>query len=378
MSFRLILQVLSLLVMNVVSSQSPMNLIRLDSGITHQSVLEFNNDIDQFKVFITSEYHSTKGNHEVWRDMVEYLYVQEEVSTIIMEYPLSHEAFFNAYILNGNSDSLNMMKAKGGFNRELKNEMEFLRGFNESHKRKLIIKTVDVEYDCFIPIQLLQSLLPKIKSTGKIKDFLVKLRSVDTENRKKKYGEGLLEFMRSLEINIAYNQNEYANYLGDDYNFFRLIVSGTCLGNYNIEPFIKIITPESIIADSIYSNRRENFIYQNFTNVIKSEPKGKFVGQFGKAHCNLTKGDSIENNKYWESLAYRLQNRPDSPVLNKVCTFNISYVYCRMCLGQDLSSGYWLKNQTEIHENAALGTSLFKVPNPKNMGGYRYLLINRW
>ena len=188
----------------------------------------------------------------------------------------------------------------------------------------------------------------------------------------------MLDFIQSLEINIAYNHEDYANYLGDDYNYFRLIVAGTCLSNYDIEPFIKVITPESIRADSIFNNKRENFIYWNFASLINKNPEGKFLGQFGKAHCSLTKGDIVENNSSWESLAYRLQNGNDSPAQNGVCTFNISYAHCRMCLGQDLNSGYWLENQAQIHEKAALGTSLYKIPNPDLVGGYRYLLINRW
>ncbi len=303
------------------------NIVFLDSVNIDSSSTSFDAFKHQYRIFFTGEYHAIKDNSASQIAMIEYLYAKCRLRKVIMELPMSNTEFINAYILRANQDSLNMLKSTGGFNKEFKKLIDFLYDFNMrmNSKDRIEVLSIDVENDYYIPVGVLQRLLPLEDIPEEIKKNIIELKSFQVKKRSKLQTEEIARFIDVLSKDITLNSAVYEKYLGRNYPMFKCLLEGTKIGagnNYG-KKIIQINTPESLRNDSLFLCWREDFMYQNFLQILNTYSLEIFYGQFGKFHTSLQMNSENDFPINFMCLAARLQN--NVAIRDSVCSIDIVY-----------------------------------------------------
>ncbi len=290
-------------------------------------VSDTNKYLDNYRVFFTGEYHIHKGNSKIEIAMIIYLYSRLGLRKLVLELPVSYEEFINAYILRGKRDSLNLFKPKiWGFTYQFESVINFLSDFNKSNKEKISAVCIDTEEDFAFSVQALQSLIRKENRSIGMEKNLNALSNLNSRISKKNEYEYFENAILQIQKDVLLNPIIYQKILLHNYDKFQRILQGLLISlQYDFQKKNRIGIEEIKISDSIYFNRRESFLFDNYIQVIKEFPLDIFYGQFGKAHVSTKLYEEDLYNSKWCSLAARLNNYESSPAKNLVCSIDIVY-----------------------------------------------------
>lgn len=196
-----------------------------------------------------------------------------------------------------------------------------IREYYDKNKTKKInyityFSSIDNIYFCRMQqegtaINYLNSLIPEESPSEKIHETISNLKSARDEI---KTYDDLKEFAKNIKDDIDNNTMLYKDYLEDNFFDFSLVVE-------NI-----ISTADANTSNqSGYNQIREEQIYSNFKKIYEHFPKGKYFGQWGRAHIYQRCNYSYLGKQ--ERFAMFLNN-DDSPVKDKVLSISYEYKDC--------------------------------------------------
>jgi hypothetical protein len=291
-------------------------------------------DLQQFKVFITGENHSyTKSNAKLWLRMIKYLHQNAGVRNIMFEYGYSYGYLVNEYL---NTSDTSLFNSIDEFAYEPYSEaIQELKAYNDSlpEDQKLYFCALDIDRGVYPMVKMLAYLIPKAKRPhDSIYVHTQSILSLTSYNdfkldRNNRFDDGNgrgFNFKSSATLDLVHqnflaHEEKYKDFLGEHFEEFKKVIKD----NYAIRKQWIDYESSGAIQEYIF---RENFMHQRFLEE-QAKREGGWFGQFGRCHATQSiqkKGNSCEWFEF-NSLADRIKNTAGGSFKEKVMSVAILY-----------------------------------------------------
>ena len=264
------------------------------TDVTFKALELFENDLENNEIFIAGESHGSVKSIDMNLYLLKYFVERGNVKYILYEDGYASAQYLNIYLDTGDESILEDLfyKIRGTMSYTMEN-YNFLKGVYEynvtlEEEKKLRFIGIDKE-NPLVAIKYIRSLLPTAEPTDDITEEFI---SVIKELSKSTYIDKSKEAIQLLSD----GEKEIEKYLGKHYFDLTFTLKNLAVSEGQLD--------------------REDLLINNFIELYEYLPKGKFFGQFGGAHTNLS-----PNTK---SLAAYLQNNYEK-TKDKVISINYEY-----------------------------------------------------
>lgn len=215
------------------------------------------NNIDNYQVFFLGENHGVSIEPVLYYNFLTYLYKNANVRNLVIERGTSEALFINEYLKTGNEiyiaheifeDDINFLKKLYAFNQNLATEGK--------------INVIGVDYES---ITLLNKTFNLFQQKEQLPtDAITEVKTLFASLKNYKHMPKLMRKVRKI---IAYNEQDFKRYFGDNFHHVKSMVEN----------------------NAFYSkpNQRNNEFYKNFLAVSQNKIKGNFFVTMGANHTNL-------------------------------------------------------------------------------------------
>ncbi|WP_211135366.1 hypothetical protein [Clostridium paraputrificum] len=264
------------------------------TDVTFKALELFESDLENNEIFIAGESHGSVKSIDMNLYLLKYFVEKGNVKYILYEDGYASAQYLNIYLDTGDESILEDLfyKIRGTMSYTMEN-YNFLKGVYEynvtlEEEKKLRFIGIDKE-NPLVAIKYIRSLLPTAEPTDDITEEFI---SVIKELSKSTYIDKSKEAIQLLSD----GEKEIEKYLGKHYFDLTFTLKNLAVSEGQLD--------------------REELLINNFIELYEYLPKGKFFGQFGGAHTNLS-----PNTK---SLASYLQNNYEK-TKDKVISINYEY-----------------------------------------------------
>ena len=264
------------------------------TDVTFKALELFESDLENNEIFIAGESHGSVKSIDMNLYLLKYFVERGNVKYILYEDGYASAQYLNIYLDTGDESILEDLfyKIRGTMSYTMEN-YNFLKGVYEynvtlEEEKKLRFIGIDKE-NPLVAIKYIRSLLPTAEPTDDITEEFI---SVIKELSKSTYIDKSKEAIQLLSD----GEKEIEKYLGKHYFDLTFTLKNLAVSEGQLD--------------------REELLINNFIELYEYLPKGKFFGQFGGAHTNLS-----PNTK---SLASYLQNNYEK-TKDKVISINYEY-----------------------------------------------------
>jgi hypothetical protein len=337
----------------LVAQQSPKNsVLDLENNNDYSTFSVFDSLVtNNYRLFFTGEDHRyLKANSQLELKMFKYLHKTAGVRVFMMEFGHSMGYITNKYVQTG--DTVLEQIIKNHTFDEYFGLFAGLRAFYDSlpENEKFSVVGVDLEREPVYPTKLLETLLPPDTKTphDSIIIHIEALKGLsqffDEESKKKRnntdlysynswgeyedkkddtaYRKWLIDATLTMALiieNYKTHKEIYADYLGNNFALFEKEIK--CLDDYFV--YLEYGNKGYSYSAQQYLYR-ENYMAANVTKLFGDEGV-KAYGQFGRCHTQRRFEKEECNYYYFNSLATRLNTKPNSPLYNKVFSCPVFY-----------------------------------------------------
>lgn len=262
------------------------NSIKLDSIRKGENDLRKINIVNsKYQYFFFGEIHRQTGNAELQCKNIEWLSNNSNCNDIILELPFSEEERMNKYVISGDTNILNYYYKTIFIDDALAKE-KILNKIREIYLHKnpnIRIRCIDVESSSLKALMCLADILnSKKKQTAPPISILPSINRVYSLRFKRRRSEKsvriFVDFMKNEMIN---KENDFREYLGNDYHRFYKIISGMSITNTNYSSYLK----------------REDILFSNIVELIKDSPYNSFYINLGIWHTTLIPDEIYKGRK---------------------------------------------------------------------------------
>lgn len=264
------------------------------TDVTFKALELFESDLENNEIFIAGESHGSVKSIDMNLYLLKYFVEKGNVKYILYEDGYASAQYLNIYLDTGDESILEDLfyKIRGTMSYTMEN-YNFLKGVYEynvtlEEEKKLRFIGIDKE-NPLVAIKYIRSLLQTAEPTDDITEEFI---SVIKELSKSTYIDKSKEAIQLLSD----GEKEIEKYLGKHYFDLTFTLKNLAVSEGQLD--------------------REELLINNFIELYEYLPKGKFFGQFGGAHTNLS-----PNTK---SLASYLQNNYEK-TKDKVISINYEY-----------------------------------------------------
>lgn len=264
------------------------------NDVTFKALELFESDLENNEIFIAGESHGSVKSIDMNLYLLKYFVERGNIKYILYEDGYASAQYLNIYLDTGDESILEDLfyKIRGTMSYTMEN-YNFLKGVYEynvtlEEEKKLRFIGIDKE-NPLVAIKYIRSLLPTAEPTDDITEEFI---SVIKELSKSTYIDKSKEAIQLLSD----GEKEIEKYLGKHYFDLTFTLKNLAVSEGQLD--------------------REDLLINNFIELYEYLPKGKFFGQFGGAHTNLS-----PNTK---SLASYLQNNYEK-TKDKVISINYEY-----------------------------------------------------
>ena len=264
------------------------------TDVTFKALELFESDLENNEIFIAGESHGSVKSIDMNLYLLKYFVERGNIKYILYEDGYASAQYLNIYLDTGDESILEDLfyKIRGTMSYTMEN-YNFLKGVYEynvtlEEEKKLRFIGIDKE-NPLVAIKYIRSLLPTAEPTDDITEEFI---SVIKELSKSTYIDKSKEAIQLLSD----GEKEIEKYLGKHYFDLTFTLKNLAVSEGQLD--------------------REELLINNFIELYEYLPKGKFFGQFGGAHTNLS-----PNTK---SLASYLQNNYEK-TKDKVISINYEY-----------------------------------------------------
>lgn len=275
-------------------------------------------NINIYNIFVVGEIHWRKENAVPFMQLAKYLNQNYAVRKIILEDGFSRAKIINNYINFGDSLSLEFLETY--VHSSDLNFYVLLSKYNKKlpkHK-KICVYGVDYEAAANLPfiIEYIRTLTPDKAPPESIKNII---NYIKTKKKYEYYTHSENEvYLDKIEESLFRNSEIYENYYGTNYP---LIIEA--LKRWNFSKQFHNYDPNRGY-DSLMFYNRENYIAENFNDIIKIADDEKLMAIFGLAHIGHNKPLGIKAEKS-KTFVYYLKN--DTSRITELKIASISLIY---------------------------------------------------
>lgn len=284
--------------------------------------------MSRYRVYLNGELHWKKVNMKANIEMLVNLRRERNLKTVLMEYSSSCQVFINAFVRGEYwmEDSLKMLKPFVHYDENFFLPIKTMHDLNINvpEKDKISVVCLGVENNYVQPIMALKLLVKHKLFNPSIESKINFIRIIALEGIDSISIEEKQKYFNELYLQITDEKESFEVVLGESFDLFYRIVEGTKLYNgYNYDVLHYNVREPKFDIQFSFGQKREEFITKHFIKVINKHPDEVFFGQFGRDHCKLTYGETVDFGLKWYSLASRLNTNENSPVKGQVCTIDV-------------------------------------------------------
>lgn len=280
-----------------------------DSGFHSFFVLD--SVVDDYEFFFSAEEHWRSVNSQIQFMLLTYLHQKAGVRNLILEGGFTYGYLINEYLETG--DRRLLKKVLNDIPVCPEDQMDLFRKlykYNQQlpEEERIMVSGIDLEHSPELALQGLHTLLPEKESPAEIEPLTGEIQRLHYsrvfEDRAVK------KLFKKLELDLQKHPRIYADYLGENFPVFELIVENALKG-------YKFTIIKALFFQRVWEKREEQ-IYKNFVALQPRMKSGKYFAQFGGLHTD------IHQSRRWKfpTLANRLNSMPDSPVGSQVMTIS--------------------------------------------------------
>jgi len=264
-------------------------IVNLEDDIEFTDLSILDSDLEGKEIFFTGELHGVKANEELKMKFLKYFKEKTDFKYYLCEWGYSHAYFINKYLDTGDIKILEEMykslKGTNAWSKESYNHWKDLYEYNKTLPldRRIQVVGVDIEHQIDNSYRYLVDVLPKKEAPEEIRENIEEIKNI-LNNHDNFNDSAAVEHSRKLLKDMEEKENIYKEYLGDNFNGFKIV-------NINI-----LNTMEAYnMFDSQYGwdKTRDRMIYENFKMVQNELPRGKYFGQWGLNHAFQSKEDEV-------------------------------------------------------------------------------------
>lgn len=327
---------LALSAINLRAQDPPMYQVSLANNDSFAEYAFLDSVVDKYRIFMTGENHTfVTFNTRLELKMLRYLNHKVGLRNFVLELGPARAHYMNLYISTGDSAAYNKLKATTGkkylkFYRQLKN-------FNEKLPDSLKIKVWGVDVERFNDLASIwvSDLLPEqdipdniripVESIKSLSNYIVSKGNSEYESSSTTpswtfgFDPSYISVKRSIKEFIRHYDSlrkEFTSWLGAD-KMIELDEAVLTLREY--------VQWDEYENTTFQYNWREENIFRKYMKMIKSDPNGKFFGQFGRCHSALTRQEGECNWYHYNSVINRLVTRGDTSLRSKIFAVGIYY-----------------------------------------------------
>lgn len=235
---------------------------------------------------------------------------KDSIDAAYIEFPYDVEKEFN---------TKGQVKVKATFdgyewNKDNYNHWKKLYEYNKTLPidKRIQVVGVDIEHQIDNAYRYLVDVLPEKEVSKEIKEKIEGIKDL-FNNHDNFYNGVAVEYSKELLKDIEEKEDIYKEYLGDDFNGFKLV---------NLNVLNTDIAYSKDTSHSEWNNTRDRMIYENFKMVQNELPRGKYYGQWGLNHAFQSKEEDV----MW--FGTRL-NSEGSTYKDKILTIAYFYDNCQ-------------------------------------------------
>lgn len=287
-----------------------------------------NSLLSKYRVFLNGELHFTDRNFSAQVDFIKYLKLQRGLKKMVMEYSTTCQYFINEYLLSKDNreDILWRLKPFVTYDDNFFLPLKTIRDMNFvlPTEEKITVECIGEEDDYILPQMVLKELIgPNIYQDSiesKIQ-FVKKYNLNDLEqiplNEKRQF---YIDLFDAMQVDSVLYKREF----DENYDYILRLVEGVVVyDGYKYDPLYYGKREPAFDKQFEFATKREDFMTKHFIKLINSRPNEVFFGQFGRNHCKLQYGETVDFGLKWYSLASRLNTLSSSPVKGQVCAIDV-------------------------------------------------------
>ncbi len=285
------------------------------------------------KVFFSGEDHRfQKSNARFKLQLLKYLHQNAGVNVFMVEYGHGPAWLINRYLHTGDTVIASFFEHYSTPEAEL---YRSLREYNSTlpEEDRISVAGIDLEKSPEVAVMVLARLIPdngelppqeirlELETLEALDRYHQDLRKEEQE-REMFRGWGMFGYStrHSLELvadDFQEHEGLYEQYLGKGFTDFKKIIKGFEAGAHYFE-----LEQERAMQAGIF---REEYLYDQFQELLEERPKQKFFGQFGRCHISLNKLENGCNRYVFNTLVSRIDHSEDPLVKGKVCSIATFY-----------------------------------------------------
>ncbi len=233
-------------------------------------------DLEDREIFLTGENHGVKANVELRMKFLKYFKEKIDFKYYLCELPYSTAYFINMYLETGNEDILKkvytVLKGTDAWNKDDYFHWKEVYKYNEtlSKDRKITIVGIDIEHQPINALRFMEYCLVEEKPYREIEKITDTINEIN-ERDKGIQSKEIIEFSQKLDKDLKNEEVLYRSILKENYFGFKLV-------NKNL------LNMYEVYEGNNFNGIRDNKMYQNFVEIHKKLPKGKYYGQLGLSH----------------------------------------------------------------------------------------------
>lgn len=254
----------------------------IDDSSINEGFREMEGDLRNSDIILTGEFHGIQANYQMKMALIKFIKERANFKYLLCEIPYSTSFYLNKYLETGDKNILDQLpvSSKDTLFTSEEDYMHWksLYEFNQTLTKtdKIIVIGVDLEYDMLLAFNCIKDILINKDIPIEMQDSIALVdQSIsliyDSQQNKYKAVENCEVILQDIED----NREVYKNSLQDDLIIFETVIRN--IVNYKEASKKKGNNVE-------YNNARDRMIYDNFTILDSSLPKGKYFGQFGAGH----------------------------------------------------------------------------------------------
>ncbi|NLK44123.1 MAG: erythromycin esterase family protein, partial [Tissierellia bacterium] len=185
-------------------------------------------DLEGKEIFFTGEYHGIKDNVKLRMKFLKYFKEKTDFKYYLCELSYSDAYIINKYLDTGDLKVLEelykSLKGTYEWNKDNYNHWKDLYEYNKTlpQNKKIQVVGVDIEHQIDIGYRYLVGVLPEKEVPDEIKEKIEGI--LDLFNDVNNFYNGLaVEHSRQLLKDMEEKENIYREYLGDNFNGFKLV-----------------------------------------------------------------------------------------------------------------------------------------------------------
>jgi hypothetical protein len=293
--------------------------------------------LDSFTVFVNGENHQyTKSNAEIQLKMFKYLHQNAGVNTLLLELGWSRGYILTQYIQTGDTT---LLPAIRGYSwKYYADFVESLKSYNDSlpADNKIQIVGIDVERFYNMSVKALQMQLPKENLNSKLHDSISlcvqSIHALNTyletssewDEEKEEYvykgsrGPSVSKSIYFILENIKSHKDKYLALIeAKNHAVFLKVVEQL----EDMQKYEKYDYSNSV-QGYVY---REQYMYDQFTDLFEKDTTEKFFMQFGRCHSVKVYQKEACGWHHYHSIANRINESNHPKLKNRVLSTAIYY-----------------------------------------------------